>query len=905
MKFRKRFMSVVRTLLFVISTALVLISCGGGGGSSPSPTPAPSPAPDTTPVMPVLSMVDVDLNIPVDQSFTVAGINQEVEISISSGMYSINGGDFSSGASRVVNGDEVTVRVQSSESFSTTTEVTVELGTISFNVSVVTLAEDLLPDDFAFDALTGQEPGAVVMSTMATVTGINSIATASVTGGAELSVNGGEFTSGPSPIENGQTIQIRALASEVLEETLSYELSVSEFSALFNVTTRHENNLPTAELIFPLRDAYFDIDVPSLIVTGKADDDSGVASVTVNGQRAEITSEVNGAVYWQSTVFINNPELNIVVGVEDIKGNVDSLAAEVTVTEAKPVFYDTVVDFENELVLGKYVDKLYALSLEDKDLVDTYHVGFIDGDYCYRPIEGEVVYPVLSDQQVSVRGVNLETSEINVYATFSFAPEDYGHGEDVYSSFSGLVCDDIDRNNAYYLTHFRNRDTTNTIQSILGKINLTSLSPYEVIQQTGLDDSEWMANNFVIDEGEILTALDTPRIMDKIEPVSKTVENLHNGAWPGTLVNLDAMAWAKDDEILFFGDLDSQIRSFDFSSDTIVDVSVAEKGAPLEFTQIEKIFHDDEEGDLVVNDWVKGELIQVDLATGERELLYTSSMYSGPKLIWARDIVISNDLGSVYLIDDGSNAGERVVKVDVETGHRVQIGDITQEFNTTATGIELDLGETFLFVSFTDKIIKIDLETEVAEIIASDFVGTGPAFEGASDIYFNSYNELLYYSDAVSEAIYSVDPDTGIRVRVSELGLKGDGPGFIDLVSIALGESESIMYAANQGDNSIYAVDLETGDRQLLLNTCVDANAQNVFEYISFVEISFDSYKNELIISGDQISAAVDLETLQCRRIRGGEGLVNRFSDGSYLRLERDALYLINDMSYSGVILSR
>jgi hypothetical protein len=72
---------------------------------------------------------------------TVSGITFAVSVSITGGTYSINGGSYTNTNGTVNNGDKVTVQQTSSESYSTKTDATLNIGGITDTFSVTTLPE--------------------------------------------------------------------------------------------------------------------------------------------------------------------------------------------------------------------------------------------------------------------------------------------------------------------------------------------------------------------------------------------------------------------------------------------------------------------------------------------------------------------------------------------------------------------------------------------------------------------------------------------------------------------------------------------------------------------------------------------------------------------------------------------
>jgi hypothetical protein len=83
--------------------------------------------------------IGVALNtVLTSNEITVSGITSAVPISITGGTYSINGGSYTNANGTVNNGDKVTVQQTSSESYSTKTDATLNIGGITDTFSVTT-----------------------------------------------------------------------------------------------------------------------------------------------------------------------------------------------------------------------------------------------------------------------------------------------------------------------------------------------------------------------------------------------------------------------------------------------------------------------------------------------------------------------------------------------------------------------------------------------------------------------------------------------------------------------------------------------------------------------------------------------------------------------------------------------
>jgi hypothetical protein len=206
--------------------------------------------PDTTPYPFTLAdQQGVPLNSVITSGTgTVSGINTAAPISISGCTnsaceYSVNAGGWISAAGTVNNGDAVQVRQTSSGNFSTTTDLTLNIGGVTDTFSVTTLAADTTPDAFSFLDQTNVSLSTVVESNAITVSGINTVAPVSITGG-EYRIGIGAWTSAPGTVNNGDTVTVRQTSSGNYFITIDAALTIGGVSDAFSVTTIAENMDP-------------------------------------------------------------------------------------------------------------------------------------------------------------------------------------------------------------------------------------------------------------------------------------------------------------------------------------------------------------------------------------------------------------------------------------------------------------------------------------------------------------------------------------------------------------------------------------------------------------------------------------------------------------------------------------
>ncbi len=182
-------------------------------------------------------------------SATVSGINDATAISIDGGEYSINNGTFTDQAGEIEDGDGVRVRLTSSANFSTDTVATLTIGGVDGAFTVTTLAQDITPDAFAFDALANVSQSSQQDSAAVAIAGLNDAAPITIVNG-QYAIDDGEFTSDAGLISNGQEVTVRVTSSALFSTEATATLSIGPESATvdgtFTVTTLARDDTPEA-----------------------------------------------------------------------------------------------------------------------------------------------------------------------------------------------------------------------------------------------------------------------------------------------------------------------------------------------------------------------------------------------------------------------------------------------------------------------------------------------------------------------------------------------------------------------------------------------------------------------------------------------------------------------------------
>ncbi|WP_428380118.1 alpha/beta hydrolase fold domain-containing protein [Nevskia ramosa] len=185
-------------------------------------------------------------SVQTSEPTTISGLEAPAAISVSSGSYSINGGEFTTAAGIVANNAQVRARGTASTGVNRTTTVAIKIGGISgtFKITTVKVA-DTTPNAFSFAPTANAPIGSLQTSAAITVSGINTGAPISVTGGS-YSLNGQPFTSAAGTVNNGDSVSVQQTASSSFSTTTTAVLKIGTVSGSYAVTTAAADTTPDA-----------------------------------------------------------------------------------------------------------------------------------------------------------------------------------------------------------------------------------------------------------------------------------------------------------------------------------------------------------------------------------------------------------------------------------------------------------------------------------------------------------------------------------------------------------------------------------------------------------------------------------------------------------------------------------
>jgi subtilisin-like proprotein convertase family protein len=183
---------------------------------------------------------------------TITGIDSSAKVTISGGLYKIDGGSFTDSEGTITNGQAIEVKGLSSSSFSTPTNTTLTIGGVSATFTVTTRDIDTTANGFSFPNLTNIPIKTETTSASVVLDGFDS-APISIVGGS-YKINNGAFTTQPGTIQNGDTLTLSIVSASIPLTNKDLLVTVGGVPVDWNVKTN--NFLPvlpneTLPLVIP------------------------------------------------------------------------------------------------------------------------------------------------------------------------------------------------------------------------------------------------------------------------------------------------------------------------------------------------------------------------------------------------------------------------------------------------------------------------------------------------------------------------------------------------------------------------------------------------------------------------------------------------------------------------------
>ncbi len=891
--------------LFSTATDLILTI----GGVSDVFTVTTVAAPDTTPdAFLYTDQVSVPLGTIVESNtIVVSGINTAAAISITGGEYSIDSGGYTAVAGTVDNGQAVRVRQISSSAFLTTTDATLDVGGVTDTFSVTTLAEDTVPDAFSFTNQTDVARNTVIESNTITVTGINSAATISVTGG-EYSIDSGSYTAVAGTINNNQSIRVRHTSAASGDTATATQLTIGGVSDTFTSTTLTVTS--GATISFPPSRSMTEGD--SIVVRGTGVD---LTNVSVNGVNA---SSSDGFATWSAAIPLNIGLNTISVEATDISAIVDPMADTAVVDRNSVVLSNPVhiaVDSvtNRAYLLDQGLNAVIQIDLTDNSRFVLSSNSIPDANNTFNlPVGIELDSAnnrllVLNFFDDEILAVDLTTGARTV-----FSDDTTPNASNQFDQLDSIVLDAAN-NRALVVDAGLDRvfavDLTTGVRTVFSSNSIPdNVNPYVIPDGIELDSTNnralvldrlndsVIAVNLTTGARAILSDDSTPNGNNGfVNPEALIVDSTNNRA---------LVADSGNDSIIAV-DLTTGERTV-FSNDSVPNTSNV-------FDQKEDIALDANRGRVLVVDQGLDAILPADLSTGARSVVPGFNTPDAANLM-SRPVSITVDAANNRLLalDDARGA---VFGIDLDSGARTILSDdatpnMSNNFSTFVQAISLDAASNRALVikwpviagPLNDAIIAVDLASGVRQLFSiNDPLDTATAFDEPEDVRLDAANSRALVIDSGRNTLFAVDLATGARTVVSSTTVPNGTNPFTVPEGLALDAAGNRVLVID--NNEVLSVDLITGARNVLSDNMTPDNS-NPFGILQ--GISVDAGNNRVLVVEDgDVLKAVDLTT-GARTVLSSTSVpnvLNLFQDPEAIAIDtQNNIALVADVQLGAII---
>lgn len=687
-------------------------------------------------------------------------------------------------------------------------------------------------------------------------------------------------------------------SAPVVSSAASLESSSAQSSSAL-VSSAAQSSLanlsPMAKVQFPRKDALTLPGYNYMTVSGVAYDDKGIRSVKVNGVAATLNGPSNvqsddasltHSMRW--SVFLNLPlsDNPVTVDVTDTDGLEVKNAAQPLSISNRSTPMGSILDPLNDRMIGfSNYGQNFSINLNTFNSVPLSSAIFGYG-MALNKDSTEIFSTKTSNGFLKLYANKLGTGIDRIIANYDLGFDPAKH--QWVDSSAGAISPDfkfyfavvryifVQGSENYHTTKILKIDISNGTVSVLKEVDLGGGYSY-------------LSNIFYVNNSLLIAYpnynLSNTTELQTIDP--ETGEQKSFMSIPG----FDLFTLNQDGTALYALTYD-RFAIINPVDKTLVQKIFTKQGAAVEFTQLAQLLVDQKRNRLLVSGADVRDIIAIDIASAERSLVISNGIGDGVGLAWPGHIETTSDDKFAYVLDDRLRATDTLFKIDLKTGNRTTVSDLSSYDNTGAYGLALDEANNRIFFAMGLTIGVIDLATGEQSVIASPNVGLGVAMESFLSIgdilYDRETNRLLVSSGWQNGFVAAIDPVTLNRTVLLDSTMSS-GAALISISAMALDSENKKLYVANTDAEyraAILAINIDSGERTFLFDQCKDSSGNTHYLMDSnSTKIFFDKKSQQLYATSNNVILVKNLTTDKCKVIYSPADDLAVLSDSTLLGL--------------------
>lgn len=210
-------------------------------------------------------------------------------------------------------------------------------------------------------------------------------------------------------------------------------------------------------------------------------------------------------------------------------------------------------------------------------------------------------------------------------------------------------------------------------------------------------------------------------------------------------------------------------------------------------------------------------LVSVNVTTSEINTV--SDRNSAITLGNPKDLIINSSLNKAWIADTMLSA---VIEIDMRTGARRVVSS-----SSIGQGPVLKAPDKLIFEHANNRLLvadqyfglifSVEVDTGNREYYISNRFGYGPSLEAPSDIVVDPNRNTAYVSDNTAKGIFSINLSNGNRELLSSNDpTNNQGDSFHEIAQLAIDASSQTLWATDKGQGNIIEVSINDGQRSKL-----------------------------------------------------------------------------------------